>query len=522
MKKLLLLIISICTIATMAISQRTITGTVDDDNGEPLIGANVVVKGTTVGTTTDFDGKYSLEVPEGSEILTFSYTGFEPLDIEIGNRAIVDITLSAGVQLDEVVVTALGISRKEKSLGYAVQEVGGDDIKKANTVSAIDALAGSAAGVQVTSSSGAAGAPSRIVIRGQTSFNGDNEALIVVDGVRMSNDENHTERSLGGVANSNRGIDLNPNDIEKVTVLKGAAATALYGIEGARGVVLITTKRGAGKGVSVDVQAGVTISQVNNIVGLQDEYVQGSGGVWQGPETTQSGSWGPHKSEVYWDGSDYDWDKNGRLTTTPTDNPFRPYDNVDAFYRTGVAANTNVALSGGTTFGDYRFSFGYTDDNGVTPQNRFKRYNLGLNMGTKLLNDKLSVRFNANYVNSGGRRVQQGSNTSGVMLGLLRTAISFDNANGLDDPVDYTLEDAIADGENANAYQFLDNSQRNYRGGLGYDNPFWVVNNSPFNDNVNRFFGNITASYAINNWVNKINAKWREILFICKYLNVNT
>lgn len=503
MKKFLLTLISLCVVSLVAFGQRTVTGTVTADDGEPLIGANVVVAGTTVGTVTDFNGDFALEVPEGSNELTVSYTGFQTQTVNIEGLDNVVISMSAGVGLEEVVVTALGITRQEKALGYAVQEVGEETVRNSNTVSAIDALAGSAAGVQVTSASGVAGAPSRIVIRGQTSFNGDNEALMIVDGVRIDNSEFHTERSLGGVANSNRAIDINPADIEKVTILKGAAATALYGIEGAKGVVLITTKRGKGKEMAVDFRLGVTMSKINQVTNLQDEYVQGSGGVWQGPETGQSGSWGPHKSTMYWDGSDYKWDKNGRLTTDPNGNtPFQPYDNVDNFYETGVATNANLSVSGGTDFGDYRISFGYTDDQGVTPLNRFKRYNLGLNMGTQLFDDKLTVRLAANYVNSGGRRVQQGSNVSGVMLGLLRTANSFDNANGLDDPAGYTLEDAAAAGEEGNAYQFLDNTQRNYRGGGGYDNPFWVVNNCPFNDNVNRFFGSLNASYRFSNWFN--------------------
>ena len=499
MEKLLTILCAFCLIASTAIAQRTVTGKVVSSDGEELIGANIIVRGTTIGTVTDFEGRFSIEVPEGSDELTISYTGFQSKTISLEGMSYIDIKLDAGVGLEEVIVTALGISREEKAIGYAVQEVSGRTISNANTVSAIDALAGSAAGLQVTSSSGAAGAASRIILRGQTSFNGNNEALIVVDGVRINNDENHTERSLAGVANSNRAIDLNPNDIDRVTILKGAAATALYGIEGARGVILITTKRGKGKGLTVDVSTGLTISDITNVTGLQDEYVQGSNGVWQGPHTSQAGSWGPHASTVFWDGSDYQWDKNGRLVTTGG-TPFKPYDNIDNFFQTGISTTNNLAFSGSSDLTDYRFSFGYTDDNGVAPKNSFTRYNVGLNMGTSMFNDKLDLGFGINYVNSGGRRLQQGSNTSGVMLGLLRTSPSFDNANGLDDPADYTLQDAIADGENANAYQFLNGAQRNYRGGGGYDNPFWVVNNSPFFDDVNRFFGNFKASYHFSDW----------------------
>src|SRR5690606_8263627 len=176
------------------------------------------------------------------------------------------------------------------------------------------------------------------------------------------------------------------------------------------------------------------------------------------------------------------------------------YDNIGNFFETGISTTNNLAVSGATGPTNYRISLGYSKDNGVTPKNEFTRYNVGLNLGTSLFDERLDIGFGVNYVNSGGRRVQQGSNISGVMLGLLRATPSFDNANGLDDPADYTLEDAIADGAEANAYQFVDGTQRNYRGGGGYDNPFWVVNNAPFFDDVNRIFGNVKASYKFHEW----------------------
>jgi TonB-linked SusC/RagA family outer membrane protein len=488
MKKIIL---SICLLfaAVFVFGQKTITGVVSDVNGEPLIGANVLAQGTTTGTITDLDGNFVLEMPESINILIVSYTGFESKTIDITGLSSITVTLAEGRVLDEVVVTALGVSREEKALGYAVQQVDSRTIQDANVVSAIDALAGAAAGVQITSSSGAAGASSRIVLRGQTSFNGNNEALLVIDGVRMNNDENTTERSLGGVAYSNRAMDLNPNDIESVSILKGAAATALYGLEGARGVVLITTKSGQKGGLKVDVNANLTFSQINNVTGLQDEYVQGSGGTWQGPETGQSGSWGPHKDDVSYDGSEYAYDNNGRLVTDGSGSAFTPYDNIDNFFRTGVTRNLNIAFSGGNDQSNYRFSFGNSSEQGVIPKNTFNRYNVGLKVGSAMYDNKLNVSFSANYANSGGRRIQQGSNTSGVMLGLLRTPISFDNANGFD-----RAENEVS------SYQFADFSQRNYRGGGGYDNPFWIVNNAPFNDEVNRFLGSTNLSYSFHDW----------------------
>jgi outer membrane receptor protein involved in Fe transport len=232
MKKIAL-IIGVLLFTVGAFAQRTITGTVTDESGETLISVNVVVKGSTIGTITDLDGKYKISVPDdGSNILVFSYTGFTTQEMPLGASNVIDVVISEGILLNDVVVTALGISRDEKAVGYAVQQVDGADIAETNSVNFLDGLAGKAAGVQITQASGAAGASSRIVLRGQTSFNGNNEALIVVDGIRLDNSENSSERSLGGVANSNRGMDLDPGSIESISVLKGAAATALYGVEG--------------------------------------------------------------------------------------------------------------------------------------------------------------------------------------------------------------------------------------------------------------------------------------------------
>ncbi|MCB0692415.1 MAG: SusC/RagA family TonB-linked outer membrane protein, partial [Saprospiraceae bacterium] len=500
MKKILLLFVFLAASSWM-MAQRTVTGTVTDTGGDPLIGANVIALGTTVGTITDIDGKFTINMPAGNNTIVVSYIGYEDQTIDATGLSNVSIAMHEGTLLEEVVVTALGISRDEKSIGYSVQQISSNSIREANTVSAIDALAGSAAGVQVTSSNGAAGASSRIILRGQTSFNGDNQALIVVDGIRLDNSEFHTERSLGGVSNSNRGIDINPNDIASMSVLKGAAATALYGIEGARGVILITTKKGSkNQPLKVELSSSMGISNVTNITPLQTKYLQGSGGVWQGPDTGQSGSWGPSVDNAYWDGSDYKYDKNGRIIivedgVVPTGaTKFVPYDNVADFFKTGYAFNNNLAFTGGQKFLGYRLSLGASNNYGITPNNKFDRYNAGLSLEGTGFDNKLTLGSTINYINSGGQRIQQGSNVSGVMLGLLRTPISFDNANGLENAAD-----------NVSSYQFPDNTQRNYRGGGGYDNPYWVVNNTPFNDNVNRLFGNISASYTFTPWV-KISA----------------
>jgi len=476
------------------VAQRTVTGAVTSVEGDPLIGASVLVKGTSTGAVTDIDGNYSISVPDGQNTLSISYTGYTTKEIELGASNIVNVSLEEGIVLEAAVVTALGIRREEKAIGYAVQEVGGDEITSANTVSALDALAGKAAGVQITSASGSAGGSTRIVLRGQTSFNGNNEALIVVDGVRIDNQENNTERTLNGVAYSNRAMDINPNDIESVTVLKGAAATALYGVEGARGVVLITTKKGSkGQAAKITYNTTYTISEVNRLPELQNRYVQGISGTWLGPETGFLASWGPNVDTLAWDGSDYRYDKNGRIVSQndpSAGQAFSAYDNFDRAYQRGTRWSNNLAMTGGNEFASYRFSMGYSDEEGIVPKNTFDRFNIGLSGSADFLNDKLHATTTINYVKTNGRRIQQGSNTSGYNLGLFRTPISFDNSNGLENP-----EDEVS------SYTFADGSQRNYRGGGGYDNPYWIINNNPYFDEVNRMYGNIRLAYDFSDWV---------------------
>ncbi|MCB0736815.1 MAG: SusC/RagA family TonB-linked outer membrane protein [Bacteroidetes bacterium] len=508
--KSLLLCLMVLLFTYAGYAQSTITGTISDANGKPLIGATVGAVGTTTGASSNVNGKYSISVPASVDSLKFSYTGMETQTVAINGRSVIDVTLSAGeFQLDNVVVTALGISREAKAVGSAVQEVSGEDLTISGATGFIDGISGKAAGLQVTRSSGAAGSASRIVLRGQTSFNGDNEALLVVDGVRFNNEESHTERSLAGVAVSNRGLDINPDDIESVTVLKGAAATALYGVEGARGVIVITTKKGSQQGskkMSVNYNTSYTITQPSLMIDMQNKYSQGTGGAWYGPGQgdgiwwggfSSAMSWGAPIDQLSWNGnSEYTWDKNGEivLSSDPSaKTKVTPYDNVGDFFQNGRGITHNVSISGGQGNTTYRFSLSDTREQGIVPLNTYKRTNVGLKMRSSFLNDKINMSASVNYINSGGRRIQQGSNTSGIMLGLLRTPPTFDNANGLEEP--WNADDP-------SAYMFADGRQRSYRAGGGYDNPYWVINNSPFVDNVNRMFGTIQLEYPMHQWFN--------------------
>jgi TonB-dependent SusC/RagA subfamily outer membrane receptor len=290
MKKFFLILAIFLTGISWTIAQRTITGTVTDGQSkEALVGASVLVKGTTIGKITDLDGKYSFEVAANATTLVFSYVGYQTQEVTLGASNVIDVTLSEGNSLKELIVTALGTTRESKALGYAAQQVDGDKLKNANTTNVVDALNGNVAGAQITSSSGTAGASSRIVLRGPTSLDGNNQALFVIDGLRIDNSELSTDaQSIGtpgtaGVAQSNRAIDINPSDIESITVLKGAAASALYGIDGARGVILITTKKGnkKGKGLTIEYNTTVTQSQINKKVPLQNKFGLGTVYLWQ-------------------------------------------------------------------------------------------------------------------------------------------------------------------------------------------------------------------------------------------------
>ena len=242
-KILLSFLLAIISTVTFA-QQRAITGSVQDDAGIPLPGATVIVQDTNRGVTTDFDGNFSIEASTG-EVLVVSFVGYENTNVTVGDADSYSISLDLGNELEEVVVTSLGIKREAKALGYSIQTVDSDDIVNSGSNSALDALVGKAAGIQVTRSAGSAGGGSRILIRGVTSMIGNNQPLIVIDGIITNNETINAQGSTAGTATSNRLMDLNNDDIETINILKGAAATALYGTAGAPGVIVIQTKKGS-------------------------------------------------------------------------------------------------------------------------------------------------------------------------------------------------------------------------------------------------------------------------------------
>ena len=458
------------------------------EDGSALPGVSVVVQGTTIGAVTDFEGNYTILAPDDQGTLMFSFVGMLTQQIPIEGRTTINIVLEPSTTaLDEVVVTALGMTRTEKSLGYSVQSVESEDLSKANTSDIVNAIAGRTAGVQITSSSGTPGASTFMTIRGSASITGDNEPLFVIDGMPIvtGNGEmavtNRDPYSTGGTGSSSRSIDLNPEDIASMTILKGGAATALYGLRAANGAIIITTKKGTigAQKMKVDFHSSVSMDQVSQLPARQSEYSQGSAGAWAGGHAA---SWGAKIDTMRYDGDpDYIWDPNGRLVgmSDPSSSGMlaQAYDPYD-FFQTGVTINNRLGISAGNDIASYYFSVADMEQTGIVPNSTFGRTNVRLNSSAKITK-WMKVSTNMTYSNSRANQIQQGSNTSGVMLGLLRTATTFDNSAG---------------------YEFADGSQRNYRNGGGYDNPYWTANKNYYDNAVNRFIGNTILNFTFTDW----------------------
>lgn len=475
---------------------RTISGkVVSSDDNSPIPGVSVIVKGTTLGTVTNMDGNYSIQVPQAAQSLMFSFVGYRTVELALEGRTSLDVVMPVDIlAVDEVVVTAIGVKREAKTLGYSVQTIDGDDIARSPNTNLVNSLAGKAAGVSVTSSSGAAGASSFVTIRGFASITQNNQPLFVIDGVPIDNSELASVTRTAGAGLSNRSIDLNPEDIESVNVLKGGAATALYGIRAANGAIVITTKKGQAttrQRMDVSFASSVTIEQVSNLPKLQNVYAQGSNG---NLDLLTTGSWGPKISDLRYDTSRKtpEYPTGVPIVSSDTSLPqAMAYDNLRNFWQTGIGYNNSLSLSGGNDLTTFYFSLSNLSQESIIPNNTFNRTTVTVSGETKL-SAKLSSSARLAYTHSGGNRIQQGSNTSGVMLALTRMPVNFDVTAGLGDPAN-----------NPASYMYTDGSmkQRNPYNAGGYDNPYWTVNRNPFKDNVDRLIGSWNLNYTANNWL---------------------
>ncbi|KDN55376.1 SusC/RagA family TonB-linked outer membrane protein [Flavobacterium seoulense] len=462
-KKLLLLAIVIITQFSYA-QERAVTGIVSDNAGLPLPGVSVLIKGTQSSTQTDFDGKFSIKASP-SQTLVFSYIGMKPQE-RLANSTTISVKLAEdAVELESVVVTALGIKRSEKTLGYAVSKITSDEISKSGEQNVMQALAGKAAGVQVIGSGGTPGASSKIIIRGVNTITGSSDPLIVIDGVPIDNTTSQTtagdnpfNADLSGINNSNRALDINPDDIESVSILKGPAAAALYGERAGNGVILYTTKKGKiGKGLGIDFSTSLAIDKVSQLPSRQNKYAQGDiNTTTKIPEyrTNTPQSWGPTAESL----------------------GIPMYDNVGNFFKEGLTYTNNISFYGGDNKATYRASYGNVTQTGMIPETGLKRNTLRI-VGDLKLSEKWKTGGSLQYTHTTNTLAQNGSNVSGVMLSLLRSVGSYDLRN----------------------YKDAEGNNTNYFG--SYDNPYFTVNENPATSDVNRVFGNMFLTYTPADWL---------------------
>lgn len=442
--------------------EKKITGIVSDNAGIPLPGVSVLVKGTRVGAQTDFDGKYVIKA-SSNQLLIFSYIGMNTKEVTASSSIInVKMTDAGAQELESVVVTALGIKRSEKTLGYAVSKINSDEITKSGEQNVLQALAGKAAGVQVIGTGGTPGASSKIIIRGVNTILGSSDPLIVVDGVPIDNTTSQTSAgdnpfnaNLSGINNSNRALDINPEDIENVTVLKGPAAAALYGERAGNGVIIYTTKKGkAGKGLGIDYTTSLAIDKVSQLPARQSKYVQGTSGTATAINPNTPQSWGPSAQQL----------------------GLPMYDNVGNFFKEGLTFTNNISFYGGDDKATYRASYGNVTQTGMIPETGLKRNTLRV-VGDLKLNKDWKTGGSLQYTHTTNTLAQNGSNSSGVMLSLLRSVGNYDLKNYMD-----------SEGNNLNYIS-------------SYDNPYFTVNENPATSDVNRVFGNMYLTYNPETWL---------------------
>ncbi len=480
--------------------KKNIDGKVLDSAGLPMPGVSVVVKGTTVGTVTNVDGVFALSIPSDAKVLQFSFVGMKTQDVEIGGNTSFSVEMEEeSIGVDEVVVTALGITRDKKGLGYAVQEIDGDDLNEARETNFVNSLSGKVAGVNITSS-GAVGSSSRIVIRGENSLNfGANEPLYIVDGIPVGNagTNNSTTADYG-----NSSAEINPSDVESMTVLKGPAASALYGSRAANGVIVITTKSGQGrKGLGVTINSGTTFEQLLRLPKFQNEFGQGSNGLYEG--SNFGATWSDYPNGVY-DAYDESWGPRLNVGTiekqffSPTiggmrggdvanpnrgeviPSPWIAYpDNIKDFFNTGHTYFNNVSLTGGNDKGNFRFSYTNLDQSGVIPNNDLKRNTFALKSNYNFT-DKFKADVSMNYINTTStNRPETGYGRNSIMYFMVWFVRSGDmNA----------LRDYWQQG-------FEGKKQFQYNYGENHNNPFFYQYENTKGQDKHRFFGNIELNY---------------------------
>jgi TonB-linked SusC/RagA family outer membrane protein len=457
-KLLISWIVALLSMPLLGISQaRQISGKVSDEKGNPVALASISIKGTTKGVTADDNGNFTISVSEKNAVLEVSAAGFAKQEIRIGNADTYNITLSPAANLSEVVVTALGITRQKRTLGYSAQEIKGEDISNTRQSNVVNALRGKVAGVQINSGGGAPGQGTRIVIRGIKSLdpNKDNQPLFVIDGVVIDNSTTtvSSQGSLRGL--SNRAADINPDDIETISVLRGGAATALYGLVGSNGVVVITTKSAKAGKMRIGFNTSYGIDEVNKFPDVQTTFTQGNNGVYSPTEFFPT--WGPTVAEAK------------AIDPTHPDKLFNHYANG---YEQGNQFRTGISVSGGTENALISSSISYFKQNGVIPNSDYKNISARINTTLKF-GKKFTFSPSFNYINSGGRRV---------------------NADRYNESLTYW-----SPRWDVKDFMRPDGTHKTYL--QGNNNPIYGTYSNKYRDDVNRLISNLAFTFSPFSWV---------------------
>ena len=487
MKKIVLIFVVFFTTQVLLAQVKTIKGLVSDQKGLPLPGVTVLIQGTAKATQTDYDGMYSIQASKG-DVLVFSYIGIKTKVVTIGDSHQVNVALEENAQnLDEVVVTALGIKRQKKELGYAVQDIKGDQLNKVITTNVATALSGKIAGVDVSIPATGAGGSTRVIIRGISSIGENNQPLYIVDGVPidntgLSNDTAASSKWFDGRDNGDGISSINPNNIESLTVLKGAAASALYGSRALNGVILITTKKGSKGKLQVELTSGVSFDRVNaKYQDFQSDYGTGSHGILPDPSKAPSeiygyttSAWGPKFSEtvgqqvIIFDGS------------------MKPYakvdNNIQDFFKTGFTTTNGISLSGGSENAYIRFGFNNLKNDDVVPGSGLERNDASLNATLK--SEKFTLAANVNYM------VENTENRPG--LGDSPNNVGY-SLSGLAPNIDQAWLKNYQDPDTGEIYKWNNN--------IYQLNPYFTVDANHNTSKKNRFMGNVTGTYQLEKWV---------------------
>lgn len=514
MKRLLTTFGLVFAVVSIALSQRAITGTVTGDDGEPLIGATVRAKDSGSGTVTDVNGQYVLRVPAEATALVFSYTGFNTQEIALGASNVVDVVLISGIQLGETVVTALGVSRYKNELPYSAQKVDGNDVANVRNSNIVNSLGGKVAGLEIRRNN-TLGGSSNIILRGNKSFTNDNQALFVIDGVPVDNSNTNTgdqRTGRGGYDFGNAAADINADDIESVTVLKGAGATALYGSRASNGVVMITTKKGSKhKGIGVAVNAGVNFGKYDKstFVEYQKKYGQGYGRYYEDPSgyflyrdvdgdgtedlvtpTSEDASYGapfdPNQQVYFWDAFD---------PSSPNFGKSRPYvaaaNDPNSIFETAFGTNYGFTVDGSNDKGYFKLGYTRNKDEGIMPNSRIEKDMINFGAGFNLT-ERLNMFASVNYTATDGLgRYGTGYDAENLMTNFRQWW-----------PVVVDVQEQRAAYERTRQNTTWNWVDPTVTAPIYWDNPYWTRFENYSNDHRNRYFGYAGLTYKLTKWLN--------------------